>query len=493
MELTIRLLKWSAGLPVAMMNSKTAEKLGVHPKDRIFIKTLSKGSKDFSSIVDTADGLIKKNEIAISFELKEVLGIRNGERVRVSLEQDPPSIVFIRKKLDGKSLSEKEIFEIINDIVENSLSEAEVALFISAMYRNGTTMKETISLIKAISSTGEKLKIKGKDIVDKHSIGGIAGNRTTPIIVAICTSLGLTMPKSSSRAITSAAGTADVIESIAKVDFSMKEIKKIVNKTGGCLVWGGGLGMVPADDKIIQVEKQLEIDPEAQLLASIMAKKLAMGSKYILIDIPYGKTAKVSKKEGLKLKKKFEYLGKVFNKKLECVLTDGSQPMGSGVGPVLELNDVISVLRQETGRPLDLEDKSLFLAGRLLEMTGKAKKGEGIKLARKSLVSGSAYKKFSEIIRAQKGKVRKISPAKLKKEIIAQKSGKVKLIDNKKINRTARIAGCPADKRAGLLIDVSVGNQIKKGERLLTIYSESKYRMAQALKYFRSEKPILLS
>ncbi len=493
MELKIKLLKWSAGLPVAMIDTKTAEKLGIHPKDRIFIKTVSKKSKEFSSIVDTVDGLIKRNELAISFELKEVLGIRNGEKVKVNLEEDPLSITFIRKKLDGKELSEREIKEIIRDIVDNSLSEAEVALFISAMYKKGTTMKETIYLIKAISQTGKKLHFREKYVVDKHSIGGIAGNRTTPIVVSICTSCGLTMPKSSSRAITSAAGTADVIESIAKVNFSVVDIKRIVRKTGGCLVWGGGLGVAPADDKIIQIEKQLGIDPEAQLLASIMAKKLSMGSKYILIDIPYGKTAKVDKKNGLKLKKKFEYLGKVFKKKIECVLTDGSQPMGSGVGPALELNDVLSVLTQETGRPLDLENKSVFLAGKLLEMTNQASKGKGIKMAQENLVSGKAYKKFVEIIRAQGGEVKKIPFAKYKKEIISNKNGKVKLIDNKKINMTARIAGCPADKRAGLLIDISVGDRVKKGKRILTIYSESKSRLNQALKYFRTEKPILLS
>ena len=289
---------------------------------------------------------------------------------------------------------------IISDIVTNSLSEAEIALFVSAMYKEGMNMKETIYLIKAILKSGKslKLKLKNKKIADKHSIGGIPGNRTTPLIVSICAASGLVIPKSSSRAITTAAGTADVVETIAKVEFSMKELEKIVKKVGACLIWGGSLEIVPADEKIISIEKMLNIDPEAQLLASIMSKKLALGAKYILIDIPYGKTAKVTKKKALDLKKKFEYLGKHFKKKLKVVLTKGGQPIGNGIGPVLEMKDILKILKHSEDRPLDLENKSVFLAGCLLEMTGKADKGKGIVLAKQILGSGKAFEKFKEII-----------------------------------------------------------------------------------------------
>jgi AMP phosphorylase len=502
MELKIKLLKWSAGLPVAMLNEKTANKIGVHTKDRISIKTLSKHPKEFSTILDTIKGFVKKNEIVVSSELKKRLNLRIGQKVDVKLASTPKSILFIKKKLDKKPLSKQEINVIIKDVVNNSLSEAEIALFVSSMYKHGMSMKETIYLINAILESGNKFVLKNKFVVDKHSIGGIAGNRTTPIVVSICAAAGLVMPKTSSKAITSAAGTADVIETIAKIEFSISELKRIVKKTNACIVWGGALGLVPADSKIIRIEKILKIDPESQLLASIISKKLAVGSKYILIDIPYGKSAKVDKSMASNLKKKFELLGKHFKKKIKVVLTDGSQPIGNGIGPMLELSDIIKVLDPKRQGPKDLEKKSLFLAGELLNMTGKTKKQKistnsskkgklkGIELAKEILYSGKAFEKFKQIIKAQNGNLKNIVSAKFKKNILLKKSGKVFEIDNKKINSLARTAGCPVDKLAGLYLYSHVGDKVKKGEKILTIYSESKPRLKEAIKFYNNKKPI---
>ncbi len=491
MKLKIKFLDWSAGLPVAMLDKKTAQKIGVHLKDRILIKTSQKDKKEFSTIVDIVEGLVKPNEIAVTSEIKEILNLKSNQRVAVSLAQTPKSLEYIKGKLNKKKFTREEIFEVIRDIVDNSLSEAEIALFISAMYEQGMTFYETVNLIDAILASGEKLRPKKKYVVDKHCIGGIPGNRTTPLVVAICAAAGLTMPKTSSRAITSAAGTADVIETVAEVSFEMKKVEKIINKTNACLVWGGALGMVPADSKIIQVEKLLKIDPQAQLLASIMSKKLAVGSKYILIDLPYGKTAKVKKEMALELKKQFEKLGKSFGVELKCVLTDGSQPIGNGVGPVLEMMDIIDILNPKKQGPQDLEEKSLFLSGQLFEMTGKAERGKGKQMAREILYSGKAFEKFKEIIKAQKGDLNRLKGTKLKKNILVSKNIKVKEMDNKKINTLARIAGCPVDKFAGLYLHAHVGGKVKKGEPLLTLYSENRHRLKAAMKYYKKEKPII--
>lgn len=492
MELKIKLLKWIAGLPVAMLKKETADKIGVHANERISIKT--KSGKEFSMILDIMEnGLVKNREIAVTSEVKDILNLKLNQKVDVSLAPAKKSLELIKKKLNNKSLNQKEISEIISDIVNNSISEPEIALFISAMHQNGTTMNETIYLIKAILGTGKILNLGKKITVDKHSIGGIAGNRTTPLVVSICAAAGLACPKTSSRAITSAAGTADVIDAIAKVDFNMKEIKKIINKTNGCMVWGGSLGMVPADSKIIHVEKLLKIDPQAQLLASIMSKKLAMGSKYILIDIPYGKSAKVSKKNAKELARKFEKLGRYFKKNLKVVLTDGSQPIGNGIGPILELIDIINILDPKKQGPLDLEKKSLFLAGELLEMTGKAKKGKGTEMAEGILRSGEAFKKFKEIIKAQKGKIKNFELSKIKKDIFSNKKGTINSIDNKLMNSLARTAGCPSDKFAGVHLDCHVGTSVKKGERLLTIYAESRSRLNEATEFYKRAKPITIN
>jgi len=472
-KLKVKFLKLSAGLPVAMLNKKTADRIGVHAHDRILIRTLTKRLKEVFSVVNIIEKVVKENEILVSFEA-------------------PRSLNFIKNKLNKQVLNSRQIKVIIRDVVSNSLSEAEIALFVSAMYKNGMNFNEVVFLIKAILETGSKLGLKGKKIVDKHSIGGVAGNRTTPIVVAICAAAGLVMPKNSSRAITSAAGTADVIETIARVDFSIPELRKIIKKTNACLIWGGGLGIVPADSKIIRVEKILKIDPEAQLLASIMSKKLAMGSNYILIDIPYGKGAKVSRAKALDLKKQFEKLGKYFKKKLKVVLTDGSQPIGNGIGPALELIDVVKVLDPDEEGPEDLDNKSLFLAGQILEMAGKAKRKKGMAIAREILDSGKAFKKFNEIINAQGRKVERIHLGEYKKNILSKKNGRIVEIDNRKINNMARVAGCPADKFAGLYLHKHVKDEVCKKEKILTVYAESKPRLRQAIKFYKTMKPIVI-
>lgn len=425
----------------------------------------------------------------MSEEVIEYLKLKKGNILDVSLALESRSSVSIAKKLGGQMLSKKEIYEIVSDIVNNALTEAEIAYFVSGVYENGMTLRETIDLTEAMYKTGEVINWGRKDIADKHSIGGIAGNRTTPIVVSICSSLGVIMPKTSSRAITSAAGTADVIETIANVDFSVSKLKNIVEKTGACLAWGGSLGLAPVDDKLIRVERLLNLDPESQLIASILAKKLAVGSKYVLIDIPYGKNAKVNEKRAVQLKKKFLLVGKHFRLKIKVVLTDGSQPIGNGIGPVLEMQDVIRVLKRENS-PRDLEEKGIYLAGEVLEIAGKAEKGKGKQLAREALYSGKAFKKFDEIISAQGKKFVDFRPAKFKFEVKSKKNGKISFIDNKKINLLGRILGCPADKIAGLYLHKHVSDFVKKGEPLITLYAESDQKLKEAVRFYNESKPI---
>jgi len=482
MKLRVKILKFLAGKPVCMVHEETAENMSLHMDNRVSIK---KNKKRIISIVDFSKAL-NKNEIAVSDEIVKHLNVKTRDIVDVEVTERPLSIDLIKKKLKGHELTKEEIRKIIKDIAENEITEAEIAFFISAVYEKDMNLRETKDLISAMVESGSKLRLRGK-VADKHSIGGVAGNRTTPIIISICTTTGLVMPKTSSRAITSAAGTADTIETLAKVDFSVKEIKEILKKTNACFVWGGNLGLAPADDKIIKVERMMKIDSTAQLLASILSKKISVDSKYVLIDIPFGKSAKVSKRQAEKLKAKFLYLGKKFGLKLEVVLTDGSHPIGRGVGPILEMRDVIKVLRRDKDAPKDLEEKSIMLSGRILEMTEKTRPGEGHNLARQILDSGKAWIKFQEIIRAQQGKIKRLIPGKYKYVIRAHKSGKIEHINNNLINSLARAAGCPEDKAAGIYFHKKFDG-IKKGEKIMTVYATSEEKLEHAKKFYQKNK-----
>ena len=494
MQLKIKLLKWSAGIPVAMLNHKTAEKMGVHPQDRISIRTLSKHPKEISTIIDIVKGIVREGEVAISSELEKYMSSHLSKKVEVNLAIPPESLDFVKKKLNNKGLSKKEIEIIIKDVMNNSLSEAEIALFIIGIHKYGMTLKEIIYLTEAIRDTGSELHFKQKFVVDKHSIGGIPGNRTTPLVVSICSAAGLTMPKNSSRAITSAAGTADVMETIANVEFTTKQLYKIIKKVNACIIWGGGLGMTPADSKLMEVERSLRIDPEPQMIASIMSKKLAAGSKYILIDIPCGRNAKISDiKKAKRLKNKFEILGKHFGKNLKCVITNGNQPIGNGIGPAMELFDIVKILDPNQKGPSDLEKKALFLSGKIFEMTGKAKKGMGFNMAKEILRSGKAFDKFKEIVKAQSGNLNRLKKAKFKHSLLTKKSGTITGIDNHLINSLVRVAGCPVDKSAGMYLHFHVGDKIKKGQTIVTFYAESKPRLDEAIAFYQKSKPIKIN
>jgi len=486
MRLKIKVLKFSAGRPVAIISEALAEKASIHVDNRVLIK---KNSKSIVAVVDVAKEFVGKDEIAVSSEIVNQLSLAEEDYVIMELAPKPESVWLIQKKLRCGKLNEKELAMIMDDIANHALTEAEIAYFVASVYNCKMNLSEVHDMTLAILKSGMRLGLKGT-IVDKHSIGGIPG-RITPILVSICAAAGLTIPKTSSRSITTPAGTADAMETICKVEFTLSELKEIIRKTNACLVWGGALNLAPADDKIIQVEKLLNLDPEAQLLASILAKKLAVGAKYVLIDIPFGKNAKVDKKGAEILANNFKKLGKSFNLKLDCFLEKTEEPLGNGIGPVLEMKDVIKVLSRESPC-YKIEQKSLALSAKLLEMTGKAKKGKGISLATDILNSGRAFEKFKQIIQAQQGSLDNMKETRLKHDIIAEKNGKIKEINVKKINTLARFLGCPADKSAGVYLYKHLNEAVKKGEKILTLYSESEAELEEGLKFYNKFQPLLI-
>ena len=493
MKLKIKDVDIATGGPlVIILNKEDAQKLDLHVMDRIKLKKDRKTETVVVNIAETRKP-VKPGHIGVFEEVIDSLNLKHGDIVDISIARKPLSLKFIRKKLDGEKLSKKEIDQIVWDITHNKLSSVELTYFVAACYTNVMSMKETLMLTKAIVRQGRTLKLKRYPIIDKHCIGGIAGNRTTMILVPIIAAAGFTVPKTSSRSITSPAGTADTMEVLAKVSFPFNKMKKIILKTNGCIIWGGALNLAPADDKIISVEKPLEIDAESQLLASIMAKKHSVSSTHILIDIPVGKDAKVrNRAAALKLKKDFEAIGKGLRKHIKVIITDGSKPIGRGIGPALEARDVLWVLKRDKRRPLDLENKCVKMAAEIFGMVGVR---NGKKKALELLSSGKAYKKMAEIIKAQQGRItqpEKIKFGKFKLDVKSSRKGVIKGISNTIVSRIARVAGAPVNKGAGIYLCKDVGSSVKKGEELFTIYSESKQKLCYAKDVLKEENPFVV-
>jgi AMP phosphorylase len=479
MKLKARLYPIESGRPVVVLNEEDAKDLQVYVTGRVRI---SHEDKSLTAIVDTTETFVAEGDIAIFEDVTKILNVCDNCELEVAEATRPHSVEFIKKKIDGYTLNEAEIRSIIQDVVDNTLSNIELTAFVTGGYVKGYTMDEVVAMTKAIVETGQTIDF-GNNIVDKHSIGGVAGNRTTLLVVPIIAASGLIIPKTSSRAITSPAGTADTMEVLAPVEFDIDGLKAVVNKTNGCIVWGGSVNLAPADDKIIKVEYPLSLDAEGHMLASVMAKKRSVGSDYIIIDIPVGKGAKViSNERATDLAHKFIELGKRLGVLVECVITDGSAPIGYGIGPSLEARDALYAL--DNKGPVDLIEKSLDIAGRLLELSGKVVPGRGRAAAEKVLKSGKAKAKMLEIIEAQGGNPEvaadDIEVAANKMTIISEHKGRVRYIDNKIISSVARIAGAPRTKSAGIYLHTSVGDSVDVGDPLFTIYSASKGRLKEA-------------
>lgn len=409
-----------------------------------------------------------------------MLAMNNSESNKVE------AVRSIQKKLLGKRLNYQEIYNLMDEIGQQKLSDVLTTYFVAASFKEGFSADELYYLAKAMVETGNKLKFKGI-VADKHSTGGVAGTRTTLIIVPIIASLGFKIPKLSSRAITSPCGTADVMEVLCKVNFSAEKVRKIVEEVGGCIVWNGAMGIAPADDVIIRIEEPLSFESFDKIIVSIIAKKVAVSTTHLVLDIPVGKTMKIKHfTDAESVARKFKKLGQKFGIKIVTDVNETLEPAGRGVGPFLEALDALLVLEQKKDRPIKLEAKALRLAGKLLDICFKdaniAKSGEDE--ARQALQKGSALRKFKEIVKAQMGNSN-ISSETLKikslvKNIESPRSGRIEEIDNHNLNTVTKILGAPSDKFAGIYLLKKLDETVAKNEPILKFYSSNKYRLEEA-------------
>jgi len=455
------------------------------------VKVSYNGRSIVATLNVTTDSLLALDEASLSEAAWQLLGAKTGDLVRLSHSPPVESLSQVRAKVYGEKLSPEGIESIVRDIVAGRYSDIDLAAFVTAFAGAQVDLDETTALTRAMIDTGERLYWGRSPIVDKHCVGGLPGNRTSMIVVPIVAACGLTIPKTSSRAITSPAGTADAMETIAPVDLDLTHMRRVVEHEGACIVWGGRVRLAPADDIIISVERPLDFDSGTQLVASVLSKKAAAGSTHVVIDIPIGPTAKdrpIAAADALE--SMLLTVGTGIGLSVRVVRTDGTQPVGRGIGPALEARDVLSVLRRCDNAPADLRDRSLALAGVVLEIGGVATIGTGRARAQEALETGAALRKFEAICAAQGG-MREPAIAPLTHVVRATRRGRISGIDNRRLARLAKLAGAPRAASAGVELHARLGAAVERDEPLITIYAETPGELDYARGYLAANPQVI--
>ncbi len=464
-----------------------AEGFSAHTRVRI-----SYGARAiFATVYHITNGLIELDEAGLSDAAWNGLELTGGEEIAISHPRPLDSLASVRAKVYGNRLGQQSFHEIIDDIVAGRYSDIHLSSFLTACAASELDKNEVVALTHAMIDAGDRLQWDTSPVMDKHCVGGLPGNRTTPVVVAITAACGLTIPKTSSRAITSPAGTADTMETMAPVELDIHEMRQVVESEGGCIAWGGAMHLSPADDILIRVERALDLDTEGQLIASVLSKKISAGATHLVLDIPVGPTAKIrSKKAADRLASSFLQASDIFGLNTKIVITEGLQPIGRGIGPALEARDVLAVLQGSKDAPVDLRDRCLLLSGAVLDLSGRFD-GEGISHAREILDSGKAWEKFQRICEAQGG-MREPPVAKYQTPFCAQKPGRIIQIDNRRLAKVAKLAGAPDDKAAGLELIMRLGDTVEKGQPLFNIHAQSSGELNYALDYVQANRDIIV-
>lgn len=462
---------------------------GFSAMSRVLVRT--ENSKIIATLNIITGEMLRRGQIGFSESAWQRLTLKADDSVWLSHPRPVQSLSHVRAKVYGHALSKTQFQEIINDIVDGRYADVHLAAFITACGDDKLSNEEITALTQAMIDSGSRIDWGQPLVVDKHCVGGLPGNRTTPIVVSILAASGLTMPKTSSRAITSPAGTADTMETMTGVSLSLEQMKQVVKQEGACLAWGGSVRLSPSDDILIQVERALDIDSEGQLIASVLSKKIAAGATHVLIDIPVGPTAKVRSQEAAdKLAEAFRSVAVKLGISIKILFTDGTQPVGKGIGPALEARDVMAVLQNDESAPRDLRQRALTMAGEMLEMAGAVPEDQGLSKATTLLDSGLAWDKFSAICEAQGG-MKQPDEAPYLFKLIAEQQGVIKSIDNRRLAQVAKLAGAPLDLTAGVEIHVKVGQEVHPHETLLTIHAESSGELNYAVDYLENHTDII--
>ena len=489
MKLLVRSVNIDSRDPLVVLNHDDCLTMGVDVDDKVRI--VGRRSVVLSLLI--TDEPAAKGVVSVPSGLMRRFGLTNGEMAEVEYSPPPESIISIKKKINGQRLNADELGSIVSDINSGMLTEKEILAFVSAFNVRNADIKEMADLTRAMAATGKEVDFGVKEVFDFHSLGGVPGNKITPIVVSIVASKGIVIPKLSSRAISSACGTSDFVETFCDVEMDSERLKSIISKTSGVFACGN-TEYAPVGGEIIRAEKPMGIDPRPMMLSSILSKKVALGVKDILTDIPMGKGSKITNmRDAEEYAKDLIALGKELGMHVECVVSSAEQPIGMAIGPILEARECIMAMENGSG-DATLIDKACSMAGILLEMAGSK---DGIAEARMILESGLAHSKFKEIVNAQGGDPgltsNDLKPGAYVKDVHAKRDGFVQYIDNQCIVAIAKATGAPFDKGAGIEFLHKKGDAVKKGEVLFRIYAENQAKLDRAIESARSRRPMFVS
>ena len=413
----------------------------------------------------------------------------------------------IKKKRDGFSLTKEEIDFFIKGYVDGTIPDYQASAFCMAVFYKGMTEEETANLTMAMANSGDTVDLSrfGTLTADKHSTGGV-GDKTTLIVAPICASLGCVMAKMSGRGLGHTGGTIDKLESIEGFNtaLSPEEFFSQVEKIGIAVVGQTG-NLTPADKKLYALRDiTATVDSMPLIASSIMSKKLAAGSKNIVLDVKYGSGAFMKTPEDAEgLAKEMVKIGKACARNTTALITNMNRPLGNNIGNALEVQEALEVLNGEG--PEDLKEVCLALATQLVSVTKNISAEAARRLTEDALYTKKALAKFKEWIVAQGS----VTPDPVFKkadhsyEITAPCDGYILSADAEKIGVCAVILGAGREKKddtidmsAGIILNKKTGDKINKGDLLATLYSCNKSsfenaekRFLEALEFSENEPP----
>ena len=393
------------------------------------------------------------------------------------------SIDIINKKNNKESLSYDEIKYMVNSYVKGKINDKTMSEFIFSIYNNSLSITETYYLTDAMIKSGDVIDLSDvtKPTVDKHSTGGV-GDKITLIVSPIVASSGVAVPKRSGRGLGLTGGTVDKLESITgyKLNLTKKQFLEELDKVG-CAVISQSEKIAVADKKIYALRNEIgAVDSIPLIASSIMSKKIASGSDVIIIDLKVGKGAFMKNiKSATKLAKTMVKIGEYYDKKVICTLSDMNIPLGRNIGNVLEVKEAMDFFDGKYDKRL--YDLSVYISSLMISSAKKISFTNAKKLVINLLESGHAKNKFYEWIKSQGGNIHKLKDKAKKVDIISTKTGYVNSIDSNLIAELVFNLGAgrvkktdPVDYAVGVTLNKVIGDKVKEGEVLGTIYYNKK-------------------